>query len=278
MELRELLHELTPGVHVVSLMSQRFSGAFAALSAPSPTVSPVCGYFSSTPDRPAYGCFPENVGKERVGHSFHFIRALAASRRMTDAHEEVLLADDTPDVPLRSSDVFLSTLLGKIASERSVRVEAVADDLLGASWRDVPSGKPSARSSIASPRPSASVHPRRWPIPRSAVRRAGRARAAARRLFGGWKAALSDATGDNLQSFVAANPVWTPRLSDTALQTLAGNAARDLTAALLGELVPWTRKDKGDRLDTLEHRGNLASEASYRTEVASRPPSACASS
>jgi thiol-disulfide isomerase/thioredoxin len=266
-ELRDLLHELTPGVHVVSLMSQCFSGAFAALSAPSPTVSPVCGYFSSTPDRPAYGCFPENVGKERVGHSFHFIRALASSRHMIAAHEEVLLADDTPDVPLRSSDVFLSTLLGKIASERSVRVEAVADDLLGTSWRDVPEWQ--AERTLVDR--IATAFGLRAPTSMADLEaQFGELAALGRRLDGssrGWKAALSDATGDNLQTFVAANPVWSPRLSDAALQTLAGNAARDLTAALLGELAPWTRKDKGDRLDTLEHRGNLASEASYRTEV-----------
>src|SRR2546430_4525711 len=88
-ELRELLGMLRPGVRVVMLMSQCYSGAFAHLVSPNPRDPPagnLCGYFSSTADRPAYGCYPENRGKENVGHSFHFIQALATERRFADAH------------------------------------------------------------------------------------------------------------------------------------------------------------------------------------------------
>ena len=49
----------------------------------------VCGYFSSTAERPAYGCFAENRGKDAVGHSFHFTQALASSGRLADAHAAV---------------------------------------------------------------------------------------------------------------------------------------------------------------------------------------------
>src|SRR5207247_8270766 len=69
-ELAALTRQLDPGVRVVALMSQCFSGAFANLMSvraregqPS---GAVCGYFSSTPDRPAYGCYPENRGKDNV--------------------------------------------------------------------------------------------------------------------------------------------------------------------------------------------------------------------
>ncbi len=266
-ELRDWIHELSPGVRVVSLMSQCFSGGFAALSSTSPTEPRVCGYFSSTADRPAYGCFPENVGKERVGHSFHFIRALSSSRRMIDAHAEVLAADDTPDVPLRSSDVFLDDLLHTKAVEQSKRVEVFADEILGASWRDGAAwqaeraevdriatafglGAPKSLAELEAQYGALNVLARRFDS-------SGKA----------WKAALSDATGDNLQGFLAANPTWTPRITDAALQTLPGDYARGLTTSLLGELVPWTHKDKGDRLDTLERRGELSTEATYRTEV-----------
>src|SRR5437762_1474883 len=64
-ELRELLRMLRPGVRVVMLMSQCYSGAFAHLVAVEPDAPPtgnLCGYFSSTADRPAYGCYPENRG------------------------------------------------------------------------------------------------------------------------------------------------------------------------------------------------------------------------
>ena len=79
-ELNALLERLDPGVRVVAVMSQCYSGAFAGIAAASAgTDRPagnVCGYFASTADRPAYGCYPENRGRENVGHSFHFLEAL----------------------------------------------------------------------------------------------------------------------------------------------------------------------------------------------------------
>jgi thiol-disulfide isomerase/thioredoxin len=266
-ELRDWIHELSPGVRVVSLMSQCFSGGFAALSETAPNAPRVCGYFSSTADRPAYGCFAENVGKERVGHSFHFIRALASSRHMTDAQAEVLADDDTPDVPLRSSDVFLDDLLHTKATEKTQRVEAFADELLGATWRDQPAWQAdraqvdriAAAFGLKAPQSIADLEAQY-----DALNALGRRFDTSGKA---WNAALSDATGDNLQGFLAANPTWNERLTDAALQTLPGDAARTLTPSLLGDLVPWTHNDKGDRLDTLQHRGEVASEGGYRTEV-----------
>jgi hypothetical protein len=90
-------------------MSQCFSGAFANLMSvgaidgrPSGNV---CGYFSSTPDRPAYGCYPENRGKDNVGHSFHFIEALETTPELSAAHAQVLVDDQTPTCPNRTSIV-----------------------------------------------------------------------------------------------------------------------------------------------------------------------------
>ena len=60
-----------PGVRVAAVMSQCFSGAFANLVRASAgsdrPAGNVCGYFASTADRPAYGCYPENRGRENVG-------------------------------------------------------------------------------------------------------------------------------------------------------------------------------------------------------------------
>ena len=58
-ELRVLIGMLDPGVSVVALMSQCFSGAFANLMyAPRHDLprGNICGFFSSTEDRRAYGC------------------------------------------------------------------------------------------------------------------------------------------------------------------------------------------------------------------------------
>jgi thiol-disulfide isomerase/thioredoxin len=272
LELRELLNELPAGVRVVSVMSQCFSGGFAGLSqvassSPNEARRAVCGFFSSTEDRPAYGCFPENVGKERVGHSFHFIRALAATRRFGDAQAEVLAGDDTPDVPLRTSDVYLDALLHGAATRLSTKPEALADELLGTAWRD----EPAWQSERALVDRIAGAFGLRSPASFDDLKKqydevallGHRLEIAAR----AWKGATSDATGDNLQAFLTSHPTWNERVSDGALKALTGDGARALTAKLLEELAPWTRKDKGDRLDTLEHRSVLAEEASYRTEV-----------
>src|SRR4029453_19154826 len=73
-ELTALLVRLDPGVRVVAVMSQCYSGAFGGLAvasaAPHPPAVNLCSSFASTADRSAYGCYPENRGRENVGHSF----------------------------------------------------------------------------------------------------------------------------------------------------------------------------------------------------------------
>ncbi len=58
-ELRKLISGLDPGVRVVQLMSQCYSGSFANLMYRQPDDAlpsgGVCGFFSSTPERQAYG-------------------------------------------------------------------------------------------------------------------------------------------------------------------------------------------------------------------------------
>src|SRR5579871_852792 len=134
-ELRDLLARLDPGVRVVMLMSQCYSGGFASLRVPPDSAHPggVCGYFSSTADRPAYGCYPENRGRNNVGHSFHFLAALAAGAGLADAHRTVLVADRTPDVPLRTSDLYLAQLLRRAAGGEP-QAAALTDELLRTAW------------------------------------------------------------------------------------------------------------------------------------------------
>jgi hypothetical protein len=80
-ELGELIAEFHPSVRVVSVMSQCYSGGFAYLAWPrlldAEPSGNACGYFSSTADRPAYGCYPESLGKDSTGHGFSFARTLA---------------------------------------------------------------------------------------------------------------------------------------------------------------------------------------------------------
>src|SRR5262249_45859343 len=106
-ELREMLARFDPQVRVVVLMSQCFSGSFAHLMDNGPRkklpTGNICGFFSATADRQAYGCYPENRDKDNVGHSFAFIEQLAAGLSLPEAHRNVLVTDQTPDVPLTTS-------------------------------------------------------------------------------------------------------------------------------------------------------------------------------
>ena len=82
-----MLATLDPGVRVVALMSQCYSGGFAELANARSTGElpdgSTCGYFSSTADRPAYGCYPENRGRDNVGHSLPLHRGARRARRLS---------------------------------------------------------------------------------------------------------------------------------------------------------------------------------------------------
>ena len=115
-ELRELLATLDPGVRVVMLMSQCFSGSFAQRHLPRPPTicSPsanVCGYFASTADRPAYGCYPENRGATASATRTTSSKRCRRSARCPRQRSGCWSTDDSPDVPHTTSDFFLAQLL-----------------------------------------------------------------------------------------------------------------------------------------------------------------------
>jgi hypothetical protein len=148
-ELRSLLARLDPGVRVLALMSQCFSSGFADLMSAHLTgelpAGNVCGYFSSTADRFAYGCYPENRGRENIGHSFDFLQALRREPRFPDARAAVLVADQTPDVPLTTGDVYLANLLRRAAEAAGEGTTAYIDTLLRQAWRDKAAWEPQIR-------------------------------------------------------------------------------------------------------------------------------------
>jgi thiol-disulfide isomerase/thioredoxin len=141
-ELRDSLETLDPGVRVVALMSQCFSGGFAKLARLGGSGEPTgrfCGFFSTTAQQKAYGCYPETRDNPKVGHSFAFLQALpAAAGRLSVAHELAQEFDDTPDIPLRTSELYLADLLTDAARARKVRLASLVDDLLQATWANTP--------------------------------------------------------------------------------------------------------------------------------------------
>ena len=272
-ELKELLELLHPQVRVVTLMSQCYSGAFAHLTAVHATgdvpSGAACGYFSSTAERPAYGCYPENRGRENVGHSFEFIAALAAGARFPDAHARVLASDRTPDVPIKTSDVYLEELLGRVAGARDEDVTHVADELLREAWHDKGRWEPEIRLldrightfGWFSPRSLAELSEQEKRLPE-----AGRQLRTYARV---WEAALADAKTGNLDHFLAAYPDWAKRVDERGLQELEPATARKLTAELLEQLAPFTWVDPAvdARLGLLKGKVGTAAPAAYRMEV-----------
>ena len=269
-ELRELLRMLRPGVRVVMLMSQCYSGAFAHLVAVEPDAPPtgnLCGYFSSTADRPAYGCYPENRGKENVGHSFHFIQALAIARRFPDAHLQVLVSDATPDVPLRTSDVYLEDLLRRKAAAGGEDLTPMVDGLLREAWRDKAAWEPEIRLldrighafGCFSPRSLAELD----------ALQVGDITDKLKTYKSAWESSLKSLAGENLDRFVASSPGWKERTAPEHILALDAGGTRALARALLVDLSAYTDGDvpTARRLGVLRKKSQVAESASYRMEV-----------
>jgi thiol-disulfide isomerase/thioredoxin len=279
-QLRAQLDRLPAGVRVVALMSQCFSGGFAHLvdrSRELPTGN-VCGYFSSTADRPAYGCYAEVAGRERVGHSFEFMEALARTGRLATAHAEVLASDSTPDVPLRSSDVYLADLLARAARSEGTDPDKYVDALLRQAWRDRARWEPELRLldrvgrayGLTSPRSLAEIE---------AIRpRVDELRSQLDKQQKDWSGLQHEASTNLQRRFFTARRDWAARVApgvlahlrrdDEASDKARAQLASELVAALRAELATGDNdKLPGRRPDTLAARAAAADEAGFRMEV-----------
>ncbi|MGH7857708.1 MAG: hypothetical protein ACREQY_10300, partial [Candidatus Binatia bacterium] len=260
-ELRELLELPPPGLRIVSLMSQCHAGRFANLVAETRPGS-FCGFFSTTADRLAYGCYPENRGVENIGHSFELFRALAAAGRFPAAHEQVLVDDATPDVPIRTSDVFLADLL-------SGRSDEEVNRLLRSAWGE-PEKWAAEIDLLVRVGEAFGIE-----VPRS-LADAGRE---AKRLVEladeadayaeAWRTALGDLRSATLAIFLHARSDWAERVEEERLRKLERDAARELRAQILADLAAFLRSDpvREARLRTLHERARASRELAYRLEV-----------
>jgi thiol-disulfide isomerase/thioredoxin len=265
-QLRALLGELPAGVRVVALMSQCFSGGFAHLADGRGGPVNSCGYFSSTADRPAYGCYPVVAGREGVGHSFEFMEALASSGHFATAHTDTLVSDDTPDVPLRTSDVFLGELVNKAGAGNSDRL---IDELLRTAWKDRARWEPELRLldrvgqafGLTSPRSLAELEKTRKSLDDllGQLEKHGKSWTDAQELV-----------SENVQRrYLASHPDFAAQVSPGALHRLTDKAreslAISLIAGLRGEMAGADPRSR--RLETLSARARAAEDAAYRMEV-----------
>lgn len=272
-ELRALIAQLDARVRVTMLMSQCYSGAFANLmydeAEDVESRANICGYFSSTAQRPAYGCYPENYGKENIGHSFRFIDALRGGSSFPDAHRQILITDRTPDVPLKTSDVYLRKILERAAAGRGVTLNRLVDQLLLEAWTDKAAWEPEIRLldrigqtfGFFSPRLLEEIEERTERLPEASRQfsRYGQA----------WEAALQSLNAEVLSDFLAANADWNGRVRNDALKALNEEERQALARELLPELSAFAQSatEAAERLEFLKQRAESSSGAHYRMQV-----------
>jgi thiol-disulfide isomerase/thioredoxin len=270
-ELRDLLGEIDPGVRVVMLMSQCFSGSFShvlAVAGEEPS-GDVCGYFSSTADRLAYGCYPENRGKDGVGHSFHFFEALEPLGAFPEAHRRVLIADDTPDVPHTTGDFYLERLLEAEALAQGRTYVEVVDELLDFAWRDRGAREADIRLldgighrfGSFSPRSLGELDEHALVLPEFSRRLGTYATR--------WSEALEALRIETLDRFVTAHPEWRDRLKVKDVRALSPRDRQVLAGEMLAAYAPFARADPAlvERMESLRQRAEEAAAATYRAEV-----------
>ncbi len=272
LEFRALLACLQPGVRVVSVMSQCYSGAFADAMAPLNSPVPTgdsCGFYSTPRDRPAYGCYPEGRDRDRMGHGFRFIEAMSHHAALDDAHAAVLLLDNSPDVPIRTSDLLLERLLSREAEGKGRPLDAFIDEELASAWKDRRHWEPQIRLmdrigevyGFPSPRTLAELKPRLETLQTLSKE--------LETYEDRWKLSLDDLRKDNLDKFVEKDPVWKARLDTGGNDALNRDAKKDLLADLLDAVREFTagRKEVHDRLHDMRTTYEDAKQARYVVDV-----------
>jgi thiol-disulfide isomerase/thioredoxin len=272
-ELREMLALLNREVRTVMVMSQCFSGAFArAMYGDGGEAQPdgnVCGYFSVTADRPAYGCYPENRGKDGIGYSHRLFEALDVLGTLPEAHRRVQVTDNSPDVPFKTTNKYLEDLLHR-AAERSGRdPTAFIDDLLAEAWRNRKAWEPQIRLldrightfGTFSPRSLHELQEESQALPELSKQL---------RTYGQrWSEALEALKVENWNEFLAAHASWGDRVDPKKQPRLDGPARQALLTELLDQLEPFTKANpaRHERLLSLKEKADEASGAAYRTDV-----------
>jgi hypothetical protein len=276
-ELRALLATLPEGVRVVSVMSQCFSGSFADALVPpdgGPPSGGACGFFSTTGDRKAHGCFPEGRDQDRIGHAFRFIDALGRQDGPRAAHEEVLLTDDEPDVPVRTSDLHLRRVLEAEAERRGAPSVAVADAELAALALEA-DGTAGAEADEALRLAARVAGAYGLPAPASLAeveRDLDEVQSLADRLDDAterWERCLDELRRQNLSRFQAAVPTWRARLDASLVLGLDAEGRRALLGELAAALEGHAQADAETwrRLQRLREQHDLARGALQRARL-----------
>ena len=203
-----------------------------------------CGYFSTTAERPAYGCYPEVRDLDNLGHSFDFLQELGQAGSFRNAQLRVLQHDATPDVPLRTSDFFIERAAAQAGHGEGQELRGVRRLAAGAAWRrkgalgarDPSPRRASGRASVSSARArSREIQEQATRLPRG--RRSARH---AREGVEERRSATRTARTSTVSS--RSKPAWTEQVSESALRE-GGASARELAGSFLYDLREYTRGD-----------------------------------
>lgn len=267
-EFRDLLQTLHPETRVLVTMSQCYAGSFAAALYPVDGEQPAdnrCGFFAAPADRPSYGCYPE-AREQPIGHGFRWSEALGRRSSLLDAHDEVLLTDRSPDVPVTSSDVHIQRMLRTEARRRGVLPETLTDTLLAESLAAPTEAANELRARIHD---LAATIGSGTPLDLAEARRL---QIALPDTYDGllegarmWGHVAQDARDRNLAAFLDENPVWVRRLARAPeLDAARRHALRDDLAAAL---QAWTPPTEAARIADLVARQEAARQGAWRTAV-----------
>ena len=226
-----------------------------------------CAATSHPPaDRMAYGCYPENRGKDNVGHSFDFSRPCAGGRT-SPPRRASSWSTTAPRRAAHPSDGYLTDVLRR-AAERRAATDAVHR-------RPPPGGvarqggvEPETASSTASARRFGVFSPRRWPSSRT-MRCGAADRRAVQNFSTAWKGALGDLADANLGRFLAVHTRVGQARGRSGARQARSDDLRGLATELVRELEPWTNRDAKTwkRLKTLRQKSEAAAAPTYRMEV-----------
>jgi hypothetical protein len=206
-------------------------------------------------------------GQKAIGHSFEFLSALARRGRFAAAHADILVSDETPDIPLRSSDVYLAEQIAQAAGAPE-RETAFADPLV----RQAFAGRDFSEESRLVDRIAAAYG---FSRPTSLAEIDGRANT----LFAfldqleldakTWEGALGDFNQANLDAFLASQPRWRARIEERALRGQDVAARRSLALELLSALAPHVMSDPSRLAEANRLSEGLTTidEISYRSEI-----------
>jgi cytochrome c biogenesis protein CcmG/thiol:disulfide interchange protein DsbE len=177
-------------------------------------------------------------------------------------------SDDTPDVPLRTSDVYLAQLVSAEAALRKMDRDALVDSLLGRGWRNRGVWEPQIRLldriatafGVFSPRSLGELRSREAEIEGLTKQMVAYTQR--------WQTALVALKEDLLRTFLREHPEWQPRLDQRAVEAEGAEQRAALLAQVLPALVEHAQSSEAwqklERFRDLVARG---SEGRWRLDV-----------